>query len=180
MEGVYRTRVGYAGGTLEDPTYHRLGDHTEVFQIDYDPEVLSYGDILEIFWSSHNPAAKSWSRQYRAVILFHNESQEEAARDSKKTAEQQLGTKIQTAIEPLDRFYLAEDYHQKYYLQNVEELALEIKAYYPDIMDLVESTVAARLNGIAGGYGDPELLERELDSYGLSERGRAIVQDVVY
>ena len=180
MEGVYRTRVGYAGGTLEDPTYHRLGDHTEVFQVDYDPEVLSYEDILEIFWSSHNPAGKSWSRQYRAVLLFHNQAQEKAAWESKKAVEEQLSIKVQTAIEPLDRFYLAEDYHQKYYLQNVEELAMEIKAYYPDIMDLVESTVAARLNGIAGGYGDPALLEKELDFYGLSDRGRDIVQEVVY
>jgi len=115
-----------------------------------------------------------------AIILFHNEGQESAARQSKENVEQQLGTKIHTEIQPLDKFYLAEDYHQKYYLQNVEELAIEIKAYYPGIEGLTDSTVAARLNGIAGGYGDPELVGKELDSYGLTQRGKDIVQDVVY
>jgi len=172
--------VGYAGGTLEDPTYHNLGDHTEVFQIDFDPEILSYGDIMEIFWENHNPADRSWSRQYMAMVLYHNEAQEEVARESKKMLEQRLGTRIHTEIQSLDRFYLAEDYHQKYYLQNVEELAVEIKSYYSDIEGLVNSTLAARLNGIAGGYGDPALLEKELEDYGLSPRGKQIVQDVVY
>jgi len=115
-----------------------------------------------------------------AIILYHDEDQEKAARQSKKVVEQQLDTKIHTEIQSLDKFYLAEDYHQKYYLQNVEELAIEIKSYYPGIEELTDSTVAARLNGIAGGYGDPALVEKELDSYGLSQRGKDIVQDVVY
>ncbi len=115
-----------------------------------------------------------------ALILFHDEAQEHAARKSKEEIEQRLGAKVRTEIQPLDRFYLAEDYHQKYYLQNVKELAGEIKAYYPDIEDLINSTVAARLNGIAGGFGDPLLLEKEIDEYGLSPRGSRIVQDVVY
>ncbi len=165
---------------MPDPTYHRLGDHTEVFQIDYDPTLISYEDILNIFWVNHNPASRAWSRQYMAMILYHDQGQEQIARNSKEIVEKEQGTKVYTEIQPLDSFYLAEDYHQKYYLQNTDKLALEIKSYYPDIEDLTNSTVAARLNGIAGGYGDPQLLEKELDLYGLSTQIEEILQDVVY
>ncbi len=180
MEGVYRTRVGYGGGSLDNPTYRNLGDHTEVFQIDYDPQHLSYEDILQLFWENHDPAAKIRSRQYMAIIFFHNAEQEKAARRSKEKVEQQVGSTIYTEVQPYTKFYLAEDYHQKYYLQNVPELAGEIKAYYPEFSDFVNSTVAARLNGLVGGYGDAALLEKELDSYGLSSRGRELLQDIVY
>jgi len=180
MEGVYRTRVGYAGGTIDDPTYYNMGDHTEVFQVDYNPELLSYQDILEVFWANHNPTIKSLSRQYQAMILYHNEEQKNAAEKSKTLKEQSLGTEIYTEIKPLDKFYMAEDYHQKYYLQNILELASEIRTIYPLIEDFVNSTVAARLNGIAGGYVDLTLLEKEFDSYGLSSNGRDIVEDIIY
>jgi len=165
---------------LPDPTYHRLGDHTEVFQIDYDPRLISYKEILDIFWVSHNPSSKAWSRQYMAMILYHDQNQKQIAQKSKEIVEKEQGIKVQTEIQPLDKFYLAEDYHQKYYLQNTDQLAFEIKTYYPDIEDLTNSTVAARLNGIAGGYGDPKILERELDEYGLSPQVKKILQDVVY
>jgi len=165
---------------MDNPTYQNLGDHTEVFQVDYDPELLTYQDILKVFWNNHDPTTKSWSRQYQAMILYHNEEQREAAGKSKTLKEQSLGTAIYTEIKPLDKFYLAEDYHQKYYLQNIPELASEMRRYYPLLEDFVNSTVVARLNGIAGGYVDLPLLEKEFDSYGLSSHGRDIVEDIVY
>ncbi len=180
MEGVYRTRVGYAGGTLEDPTYRRMGDHAETFQVDYDPNIIGYDDILKVFWDNHNPAARSWSRQYMAIIFYHNPEQQEAALRTRRTAGEKLGVTVQTEVQPFSRFYLAEDYHQKYYLQNVAELNREIKQYYPDFTGYINSTVAARLNGIVGGYGDPNLVEKELDKYGLSTRGENIIRDVVF
>lgn len=90
--------------------------------------------------------------------------------------EQKLGVKIYTEIVPVDIFYLAEDYHQKYYLQGEPELAEELKAVYPDFSDFINSTLAARLNGIVAGYGNPDLLAEELDSYGLSPYGREFLQ----
>jgi len=157
-----------------------MGDHTETLQIDYDPSIISYNEILQVFWDNHNPAARSWSRQYMAIVFFHDEDQEKAAKHSKKIVEQALGTQVYTEIQPYTNFYLAEDYHQKYYLQNMPRLAREIKAYYPDISDLTNSTLAARLNGIAGGYGDASLLEQELDSYGLTPQGQDIIKEIVY
>ena len=70
--------MGYAGGKKSNPTYHDLGDHTETLQIDFDPDVITYDELLEIFWASHNPGRKSWSRQYMAAVFYHNHKQKKA------------------------------------------------------------------------------------------------------
>jgi len=71
--GVVRTRVGYTGGSTKNPTYHSLGDHTETVQIDYDPTQISFEELLDVFWDSHRPTQRAWSRQYMAAVFFHNE-----------------------------------------------------------------------------------------------------------
>ena len=79
---------------------------------------------------------------------------------------------------PFSEFYLAEDYHQKYYLGSESSLLKELQNIYPDIDDFIYSTAVARVNGYAGGYGDPATLERELDSLGLSEAGRTKLLEI--
>ena len=117
---MVRTRVGYSGGKKLNPTYHSLGDHTEAFQIDYDPEQISYEQLLDIFWDSHNPTRQAWSRQYKAAVFGHNKAQLELAERSKarlasdKTS-RWFNQKIETEILPIERFYLAEDYHQNFW-----------------------------------------------------------------
>src|SRR5262249_18399740 len=75
LPGVVRTRVGYTGGTSKDPTYYSLGDHTETLQIDFDPTVITYEQLLEVFWHTHNPCAQPWSRRYMSTVFYHGESQ---------------------------------------------------------------------------------------------------------
>jgi peptide-methionine (S)-S-oxide reductase len=179
LQGVIRTRVGYAGGTLENPTYRRLGDHTETLQVDYDPEIISYEELLAIFWDSHSPTSPSFSTQYKAVVFYHSPEQAKAATDSLKSLEERLKKKVSTEIQPYTAFYLAEDYHQKYYLQNRKNLALEITSRYPDFQGFIDSTAAARLNGYVSGYGSKESLEAELDSLGLSPSGREQLRGIV-
>lgn len=152
MAGVVRTRVGYAGGAKADPTYRSLGDHTETIQIDWNPEKVSYEQLLEVFWGSHNPTYPPMSRQYMSAIFYADSAQKELAELSKQRIEAQLGKKVYTEILPLERFYLAEDHHQKYYLRNSPELVAELRAIYPNEADWIDSTAAARLNGYAGGY----------------------------
>lgn len=171
--------MGYAGGTLENPTYRRLGDHTETLQIDFDPETISYEELLVVFWDSHSPVSPSFSPQYKAVVFYHNPQQERAARESRGALEEQLRRKIHTEIQPYTAFYLAEDYHQKYYLQNRKSLAAEITSRYPDFMGFVNSTAAARLNGYVSGYGDRESLEAKLESLGLSPAGNEAIRGMV-
>jgi len=163
-----RTRVGYAGGKLQNPTYYNLGDHSETIQIDYDPAKISYEELLDIFWGSHTPTAPSWSRQYMSIIFYHDEEQRLLAEASKQRMEAKWGKTIYTEIAPYTRFYLAEDYHQKYYLRNRIEFLKHYLTIYPDPGDFVNSTAVMRVNGYLGRNGSVELLEQELDSLGLT------------
>ena len=169
--------MGYAGGAKENPSYHDLGDHAETIQIDYDPTRVSYGDLLHIFWQSHTPTRGSWSRQYASIIFYHNEEQKRLAIETRDHEETRSGAKIHTEILPYSRFYLAEAYHQKYRLQQEREVMKEFIVIYPDALDFVNSTAAARVNGYLNGYGTRESLAGELGALGLSsEAGRTLVK----
>jgi len=149
---VVRTRVGYAGGTLEDPTYRKIGDHTETLQIDFDPKLITYEELLEIFWDSHDPGIQAYSTQYQSMILTHSEEQYRLAIQSRDRRQAESGRSIRTVIKPLEQFYLAEDYHQKFYLRSRSDLESLLEAAYPEGVDWLDSTAAARLNGMAGNH----------------------------
>lgn len=169
---MIRTRVGYAGGTKKNPTYRDLGDHTETVQIDYDPTQISYGELLAVFWESHHPGQPSWSRQYRAAVFYHHDAQERLARETRAQVAAGMKGKVFTEILPAPEFYLAEGYHQKYYLRQLPELFHEFSSIYPGLGDLVASTAAARVNGYVAGYGTVRALQGELADLGLSPEGR--------
>ena len=169
--------MGYTGGTKANPTYYALGDHTETVQIDYDPTVISYEELLEVFWGAHNPTQRNYSRQYAHVLFFHNDEQERLARASADRMAEALGSDVRTELRPAETFYLAEDYHQKYYVRNSQALWPEVaRTYGGDEAGLVASTMAARLNGYLGGYGQLEEFEAIADEMGLSEEGLAHVR----
>jgi methionine-S-sulfoxide reductase len=175
---VIRTRVGYSGGTRPNPTYRSLGDHTETVQIDFDPARITYERLLDVFWSSHDPADRSWSKQYRNVIFYHNDQQKELAEKTREKAAVRLKTKVNTEIVPASAFYRAEDYHQKFRLQQDPVLTAEYDAIYPDIKVFVDSTAVSRVNGYLGGYGSREQLQKEINRLGLSEEGRTRLLDM--
>ena len=170
--------MGYAGGSSDNPTYARLGDHSETVQIDYDPDKISYQELLEAFWDSHYATVQPWSRQYMSIVFYHNEEQRELAVAGKQQEEIESGRKIATEIIPFSAFYLAEDYHQKYYLRHESDLMKELSAIYPVFEDFISSTSVARVNGYAGGYGTQDALGEELNSLGLSEAGRNKILDI--
>ena len=153
-EGVVRTRVGYAGGTTPEPTYHALGDHTEVVQVEYDPSILTYADLLAVFWAGHRPRTPAPKRQYRSVILVDGETQRAAAERSRAACADQDQGSVETTIEPLETFHRAEAYHQKYELRSTPVVGDAIVERYGE--HLLDSTAAARLNGYLGGHGDSE------------------------
>ena len=176
---MFRTRVGYAGGTKDSPAYHDLGDHTETIQIDYDPTVVSYRELLDIFWSSHSPVMPSLSRQYMSIVFYHNEEQRKLAMETKRLKESSSGGKVYTQIVPYSAFHLAEAYHQKHQLQRVPELMREFRAIYPDTDDFINSTAVARVNGYLGGYGTLEELRDDLPGFGLSPEASDKLLDIV-
>ena len=126
VEGVSATAVGYAGGTVDNPTYEmvcsgRTG-HAEVVQVEYDPARVSYEELLTLFWQVHDPTqvdrqGPDIGTQYRTVIFAHDGAQEEAARRSldDEQASGRHRRDIATRIEPAPAFWMAEDYHQQYF-----------------------------------------------------------------
>lgn len=173
MPEVVRTRVGYAGGTTKDPTYRNIGDHTEVVQVDYDPAKITFDGMLDRIWERHNPGgASARNTQYRSVIFHADDAQKAAIEASRERVEAKLGKPVKTAILPLGRFTVAEDYHQKYELRCNAVLTKEFLGLYPDPAALRESTAAARVNGYLAGKSTPARLRLEIDSLGLSEEGR--------
>ena len=127
VKGVKSTTVGYLGGSLKDPTYEDVCSgqtgHAEVVQIEYDPDVVSYGDLLTVFWNNHDPTTLNRQGpdvgdQYRSAIFFYNSEQEATAKISKEkvqSLDKFKGRKIVTEIIPASQFYKAEDYHQQYF-----------------------------------------------------------------
>lgn len=129
LPGVVETAVGYEGGVTENPTYEDVcshaTQHAEVVQVTYDPELVSYEKLLEIFWNNHNPTTRNRQGpdvgdQYRSVVFFHNDEQKRLAAISKANLEQshRFPQPIVTLIEPAQTFYKAEEYHQQYLAKN--------------------------------------------------------------
>jgi len=166
--GVIRTRVGFAGGSSKDPVYCKMDDHTETVDVEFDPNVTTYDEMLKYFWANHN-STSNCSRQYMSAIFYQSPEQKSKAEDSMKAEQERLGSSriIQTKILPAREFYLAEDYHQKYLLQRhshlLEELDIEPGP------ELVHSHVATRLNGYLGGYGTLDDFENECKELYLPE-----------
>lgn len=169
LPGVIRTQVGYTGGTKENPTYHNLGDHTETLTLEYDPQEISYEALLDVFWAGHNPTARAYSQQYKAAVFYHTPEQKALAEESRRQQAEAYGEEVHTEILPAERFYPAEEYHQKYRLQQTPRLMQAFEEVYPEFDAFVDSTAAARVNGYLGGHGSLEQFEKEREALGLSE-----------
>ena len=129
IKGVERVVSGYAGGEAVNPSYRQVCSgttgHAEVVQVNFDPSVISYKDILEVFFSIHDPTTPDrqgpdTGRQYRSIILYHNERQRKAAEDAIRDLEAAhvWDAPIVTEVVPFEAFYAAEDYHQDYFENN--------------------------------------------------------------
>ena len=125
VKGVIKTSVGYMGGNFPNPSYldvlARITGHAEVTQIEYNPTIVSYENLLDIFWSIHDPTqlnrqGADRGEQYRSIIFYHNEEQARLAKKSKLKLEQssKFSQPIVTLIQPASDYYLADDYHQQY------------------------------------------------------------------
>jgi peptide-methionine (S)-S-oxide reductase len=129
LNGVTSVASGYSGGHVVNPTYEEVCEkntgHAEVIQIVYDPSVITFDELLEVFWQTHDPTTlnrqgNDVGPQYRSVIFYHNEKQKERSEYFKKELDKSgaFNQPIVTAIEPFKNFYVAEDYHQNYFKLN--------------------------------------------------------------
>lgn len=151
IDGVVRTRVGYAGGTKPDPSYELLGDHTEVVQVDYDPETVSFADLLDRAFDSHSPRHRAGKRQYQNILFTGTDDQREQLR-AYLDANGYDPDRIETRIESLSRFHVAETYHQKFNLRGKRWITDVFADAGYDDADVRESPAAAKLNAHVAGH----------------------------
>jgi len=127
LKGVKSVVSGYAGGAKPNPTYEEVCSdetgHAEVIQIIFNPKIISYEELLDVFWESHDPTSLNRQgadvgTQYRSVIFYHNEAQKRIAEWSKTEIEKKFDKPVVTEIKPFTTFYKAEDYHHNYFNRN--------------------------------------------------------------
>jgi len=129
LNGVKTVKSGYIGGTVANPTYEQVSSgstgHAEAIQIEFDPKKITFGELMEIFFATHDPTTLNRQgadvgTQYRSEIFYHNEAQKQLATDyiALLDKENTYGKKVVTKVSPAPKFYVAEDYHQNYYSQN--------------------------------------------------------------
>lgn len=127
LKGVKKVVSGYSGGFVDKPTYRQVCEgntgHAEVIQISFDPKEVSFSEILEVFWKTHDPTTlnrqgNDVGPQYRSAIFYHSEKQKSEAEESRQKAAGHFDRPIVTEITAFTQFFAAEDYHQNYYNQN--------------------------------------------------------------
>jgi peptide-methionine (S)-S-oxide reductase len=124
VKGVKSTAVGYMGGKLDNPTYEQVctdrTGHAEVVQVEYDPQAVSFDELLMTFFANHDPTTMNRQgpdvgTQYRSAVFFHSPEQETSAKSMVERLQPRVSRKIVTEVTPASAFWKAEDYHQKYY-----------------------------------------------------------------
>ncbi|KAF4526650.1 hypothetical protein B566_EDAN015201 [Ephemera danica] len=151
------------------------GDHTEAIDIDFNPNEITYDDLLSLFWKHHDPSSPSTKQRllaicviifYSSFVYYHDEEQQSKATASLKEVEASKKKPVLTKIIPATIFYAAEDYHQKYRLQQWRELTSTLGLKTLD--DLTSSHIAARLNGYLVGLGGVKQFDEEAETLGLT------------
>ncbi len=137
LEGVTSVTSGYAGGHAENPTYQQVCSgttgHAEVVQVEYDPDVIGYDDLLEVFFATHDPTqlnrqGPDVGTQYRSIVLYHDDEQRRLAESYIEALDEEYDDEVVTELEPLEEFYEAEEYHQDYFEKNPTDAYCQMHA----------------------------------------------------
>ncbi|KAL1812526.1 hypothetical protein DCAR_0624760 [Daucus carota subsp. sativus] len=183
LDGVVRTAVGYAGGSKTNPEYRSLGDHAECVKIEYDPRVINFRQLLEVFWSNHDSRqvfgqGPDVGNQYRSIIFTNGTEESRLATLSKEREQNRLKSSIVTTqIQPLGPFYPAESDHQKFELKR-NHFLLQLIGNLPE-EELQSSSLAAKLNSYAAELC-PWRTQKRLDAKinDIVRKGWPILQDL--
>jgi len=152
IDGVYFVEVGYAGGEMENPTYRNLGNHAETIHVIYDPDIVSYADLLDVFWHNHSPSTQAYSKQYRSIAFYNSEKQQDIAEKYIENKETEEENNIYTEILPIENFTVAEDYHQKYLLKSNDLLYNRVRGIFDNEDEYVKSKLATKLSAYNSGF----------------------------
>ncbi|KAL0332722.1 UNVERIFIED_CONTAM: Peptide methionine sulfoxide reductase A5 [Sesamum calycinum] len=167
LDGVVRTAAGYAGGSRPNPEYRSLGDHAECVQIEYNPRIISFRELLDVFWTSHDSRqvfgqGPDVGNQYRSIIFTNGTEETRLAALSKEREQTRSKTSVVTTqIQQLGEFYPAEPEHQKFELKR-NPFLLQLIGNLPE-EELEQSTLATKLNGYAAELCPPRM-QRQIDA----------------
>ncbi len=178
IDGVLRTRTGYAGGRSTDPSYKNLEWHTEVVEIDYDPAVISYEDLVALFFAFHDENLRPYDQRVKSLIFFRSEAEETHARQAISRQREVTGKPVFTEAKEMDVFYLAEPEHQNRTVKREVSLYGELTEIFETDDRLQQSILVSKLNGFVYGYGSPEDLEDLLNQLGLSDMSKGRVREI--
>lgn len=181
MDGVLRTRVGYSGGKSTNPSYKVVDLHTEVVEIDYDPQVISYGDLIDVFFASHNETLRPYDQRVKSLIFYRNDDEHKIAREKLNAIRNATPEEdsVYTELKAFDVFYLAEPEHQNRSLKLEVSLYDELKQIFGSEDNMLLSILVSKLNGYIYGYGEQEGALELLEGSGLSEASKERVLDVI-
>jgi methionine-S-sulfoxide reductase len=179
LHGVVRTRVGYAGGVREAPSYDDIGDHAEAVEVVFHPSVISYDELLAVFWGGHDAYRNALNPQYRSMILVHDERQRIAAETSYAAQVALSGRTPTTSIAEAGGFTPAEDGHQKFRVQSKPALAELLLARYDSFAEFVDSTLVTRVNSVLGREVAVDEVSGELIALGLTEEELLLVRRAI-
>ena len=181
LPGVISTVVGYAGGTLPHPTYHKIADYTETVEVTFDPTLVSLEELLRIFWQNHDATKDRFykERQYISLLVFQNKQQEQIAEKIKQSEEEFQGKEIQTEFQLATPFYIAENYHQKYSLRRFKKATEKVQTLFPNEEAFIRSTIAARLNSFVQENISLQDIKKEIKTWCLPEEILTKLQETI-
>lgn len=140
--------------------------------------MISFEQLLAQFWQQHEPCSASWSRQYQAILFYGDEAQARSAKQSALTLHAVSGRNIATEVRPLDRFYVAEDYHQKYAMRRDSRLVAALRRHYPSEAELRDAPVSTKLNAYCYGELPFAELAVELRKLGFEIANESALADI--
>ena len=181
MDGVLRTRVGYSGGKSTNPSYKVVDLHTEVVEIDYDPDLISYGQLIDIFFASHNETLRPYDQRVKSLIFYRNPEEYEIAKEKLQAIRDKTPEKesVFTELKAFEVFYLAEPEHQNRSLKLETSLYGEVKQIFGSEDKIMLSILASKLNGFVYGYGTIEKAQELLEVSGLSQASKDRLIEVI-
>ncbi len=173
--------MGYSGGKSPNPSYKVVDFHSEVVEIDYDPQIISYGELIDIFFEAHNETLRPYDQRVKSLIFYRNQDEHEIAKA--KLNQIRLTTpedeSVFTELKAFEIFYLAEEEHQNRSLKLEVSLYDELTQIFETDERILLSVLASKLNGYIYGYGTEENAERLLEMSGLSQTSKDRVREVI-
>ncbi|GAE01929.1 methionine-S-sulfoxide reductase [Clostridium botulinum] len=179
LDGVIKTYVGYTGGSTLFPTYNSIGDHLETVEIYYDSSKITFEDLLMVFEKNHNYTTRPNLLQYNSAILYNNENEKELCLNWMKSKEEELTKEVLTKISPIEKFYYAEFYHQKYYVQLEPVIMSNLRSKFSTGNDLISSPLCHKLNAYLAGYSSLKNLNKEIKDFNLSKDAKNRLLSIV-